>query len=483
MVLILLTGIAILLVAAVILLILLFIRSGKPLAQDMAPISEALARSEAVHREEASKSRQEASSESKETRQELTLNLRGSMESIVAALASASEQARQDAQTHRKELGDALRGFSETMHKQSGTAAEMTAKQFEAFSNQILALTTSNDTRMEAIRLSVENRLQTIQDENGKKLEEMRQTVDEKLHATLEKRLGESFLTVSTQLENVHKGLGEMKALGAGVGDLKRVLSGVKTRGVLGEVLLGSLLEQILTPEQYERNAQVREGSAERVDYAIKMPGQDDSGSHFYLPIDSKFPLEDFQRLQDAYEQADVAQIEQQLKQLEARIKLEGKSIYSKYVNPPNTTDFAILFLPNENLFAEVIRRPGLHDYLARECKIIVCGLTYLAGLLNSLSMGFRTLAIAKKSSEVWNTLGVVKTQFGSFADLLEGVKAKLIQTTSKIDQAATKARTIERKLKNVEALPAPVTDIQEEFSLRALPLLAEAGPEDQEAA
>jgi DNA recombination protein RmuC len=274
-----------------------------------------------------------------------------------------------------------------------------------------------------------------------------------------------------------------MKALGAGVGDLKRVLSGVKTRGVMGEVLLGSLLEQVLTPEQYERNACVREGSAERVDYAIKLPGQDGSRSHIYVPIDSKFPMEDYQRLQDAYELADVPQIEQQLKQLEVRIKTEAKSIYSKYVNPPNTTDFAILFLPNEGLFAEVIRRPGLQEYLMRECKIIVCGPTYLHGLLNSLSMGFRTLAIEKKSTEVWNTLGVVKTQFGAFADLLESVKSKLIQTTTKIDQAATKARTIERKLKNVEALPAPAADIADEFGARALAALPEPETEDQEAA
>lgn len=464
MVLILLTGISLFLVAAVVLLVVLLIRSGRPIPLDLAPISEALGRSEAALRDEAAKSRQESSTAAKETRQELSANLRASMEPIAVALADS-----------RKELSDTLRGFSDTMHKQLGSTADTATNQFEAFSKRILDLTTSNDTRMEAIRLAVETRLQTIQDENGKKLEEMRRTVDEKLHATLEKRLGESFLAVSTQLESVHKGLGEMKALGTGVGDLKRVLTGVKTRGIFGEVLLGSLLEQVLAPEQYEKNACVREGSAERVDYAIKLP-------ELYLPIDSKFPMEDYQRLQDAYEQADLSQIEQQLKQLETRIKLEGKSIFSKYVNPPTTTDFAILFLPNEGLFAEVIRMHGLQDWLMRECKIIVCGPTYLHGLLNSLSMGFRTLAIEKKSTEVWNTLGVVKTQFGAFADLLENVKAKLIQSTNKIDQAATKARTIERKLRKVEALPASDVDAPEDFPLQ---LLSRPDPEteDQEAA
>ena len=509
MVLILLTVSTVLLVAAVILLILLFIRAGKSGAHDATPILDALAKSEIALREETFKSRQEASSASKETRQELSSTLIGSFasaseqslkqaaalrEEIQKSIGSISESTRagmegirktvdekltsfqgshaEEAQKGRKEMGDTLQRFSDTMHKQ-----------FETFNNQILSLTTANEAKMEAVRVSVETRLQSIQDENGKKLEEMRQTVDEKLHATLEKRLGESFLAVSSQLESVHKGLGEMKALGAGVGDLKRVLSGVKTRGVLGEVLLGSLLEQVLTTEQYEKNACVREGSAERVDYAIKMPGQDEARGQVYLPIDSKFPLEDFQRLQDAYEQADLIQIEQQLKQLETRIKGEGKSIAAKYINPPTTTDFAILFLPNENLFAEVIRRPGLQEFLYRECKVVVCGPTNLAGLLNSLSMGFRTLAIAKKSSEVWETLGVVKTQFGAFADLLEGVKAKLIQTTNKIDAAATKARTIERKLRKVEALPIPESENIDEIALEAYTALPEGEVEDPEPA
>ncbi len=555
MVLILLTAITVLAVAAVLLLIVLLIRSGKPGAHDAAPILQALAQSEAALREEAGKSRQEASSESKETRQELSTNLMASMKAVTEAFATASEQSlkqatalreeiqksigtlsestrsqlmdiatasantlgahtqkvdqllesvtaglegirktldekiaafqgsnAEEALKGRKEMSDTLRGFSETMHRQFASTTDATTKQFEAFSTQILSLTTANEVKMETIRTSVESRLQTLQDENGKKLEEMRQTVDEKLHATLEKRLGESFLAVSSQLESVHKGLGEMKALGAGVGDLKRVLSGVKTRGILGEVLLGSLLEQVLTPEQYEKNACVREGSAERVDYAIRMPGRDETRSQVYLPIDSKFPLEDFQRLQDAYEQSDLVQIEQQLKQLEARIKNEGKSIASKYINPPDTTDFAILFLPNENLYAEVIRRAGLQDFLYRECRVVVCGPTNLAGLLNSLSMGFRTLAIAKKSSEVWETLGVVKTQFGAFADLLEGVKSKLIQTTNKIDAAATKARTIERKLRTVEALPIPESENIDELSLPAYTALPEGEDDDQEA-
>jgi len=412
-------------------------------------------------------------------------NVRTGLENVRANLdekLTAFQQSNSDeALKSRKEMGETLKGFADSMHKQFSANTDTMSKQFESFNAQILALTTNNETRMEAIRLGVETRLQAIQEDNGKRLEEMRQTVDEKLQSTLSTRLGESFKLVSDRLELVHTGLGEMKALGAGVGDLKRVLSGVKTRGILGEVLLGTLLEQMLSPDQFEKNVCVRTGSAERVDYAIKMPGQDGTRSHIYLSVDSKFPLEDFQRLQQAYEDANAEQIEIQLKQLESRIKTEGRSIRDKYINVPLTCDFAILFLPNENLFAEVLRRPGLQEYLSRECHVTVCGPTNLAGFLNSLSMGFRTLAIAKKSSEVWGTLGVVKTEFGKFSDILEGVKKKLIEATGKIDSAATRSRAIERKLRDVEAMPVTALAGVEEVDVETMPDLLTHFPDDPE--
>lgn len=395
-------------------------------------------------------------------------------------LSKFQQASTEEAQKSRQEVGDTLRGFSETMHRQFGDITLALGNQFKSFSEQIMALTSKNEEKMEAIRLGVDSRLGQIQEDNGKRLEEMRQTVDEKLHATLESRLGDSFKLVSERLEQVHQGLGEMKTLGAGVGDLKKVLSNVKTRGILGEVLLGNLLEQILSPEQYESNVAVRKGSAERVEFAVKFPGQDDGRSQIYLPIDSKMPMEDFERLQNAYEVGDKEQVDIQLKQLETRIKLMGKSIRDKYIFVPETTDFAILFLPTEALFAEVLRIPGLHEYLQRECKVTVCGPTNLAGFLMSLSMGFRTLAIAKRSSEVWNTLGVVKTEFGKFSKLLEGVKDKLIEATNKMDSAAIRSRSIERKLREVEAMPLPEGS-SEGGLLEAMPGMLSHLPEDPE--
>src|SRR5690606_17748789 len=263
------------------------------------------------------------------------------------------------------------------------------------------------------LRESVEKRLGDLQQGNEKKLEEMRLTVDEKLHKTLEQRLSDSFRQVSERLELVHKGLGEMQSLAAGVGDLKRVLTNVKTRGTWGEIQLGTLLEQVLTPEQYERNVATRGGSRERVEFAIKLPGRDDKP--LWLPIDCKFPLEDYQRLQEAQEAVDPVAVEAASKALESRVRLEAKTIAEKYVDPPNTSDFALLYLPIEGLYAEVLRRPGLFDALQRDYRVTVCGPTTLTAIRNSLQMGFRTLAIEKRSSEVWEILGAVKTEFGKF--------------------------------------------------------------------
>jgi DNA recombination protein RmuC len=283
----------------------------------------------------------------------------------------------------------------------------------------------------------------------------MRQTVDERLTATLEKRLGESFSQVSERLEAVHKGLGEMQQLAAGVGDLKRMLTNVKTRGTWGEVQLNMLLEQVLTPDQYESNVVCKAGSCERVEYAIRLPGQHADGGPVWLPIDAKFPVEDYQRMLEAQAAGDTVAMEQALKALENRVKLSARDIQGKYLDPPRTTDFGIMFLPTEGLYAEVLRRPGLAEMLQSECRVIIAGPTTLAALLNSLQMGFRTLAIEQRSSEVWQLLGAVKTQFGQFGLLLDKVHKKLDQASNTIDEAARKSRTIERKLKTVQEIPS----------------------------
>ena len=324
-------------------------------------------------------------------------------------------------------------------------------------------LTTQLTTQLAEVRTTLDARLKDIQTDNATKLEEMRKTVDEKLHATLEHRLGESFKLVSDRLEAVHKGLGEMQSLASGVGDLKRVLTNVKTRGTWGEVQLGALLEQLLTPDQYATNIATRPGSREVVEYAIRLPGRGDAADastdgrgQVWLPIDSKFPMEDYERIVAAQDRADAGAMEEAAKALEARIKLEAKSIRDKYIEPPHTTDFALLFLPTEGLYAEVLRRPGLSDWLQRECRVTLAGPTTLTALLNSLQMGFRTLAIEKRSSEVWLVLGAVKTEFGKFGEVLANAKKQLQTVANSIDSAETRSRQMERKLKGVEALPGP---------------------------
>ena len=283
----------------------------------------------------------------------------------------------------------------------------------------------------------------------------MRATVDEKLQSTLEKRLGESFKQVSERLEQVYKGLGEMRNLATGVGDLKKVLTNVKTRGTWGEIQLGNILEQILTPEQYAINVQTKKNSNERVEFAIKLPGQDsDKDQVVWMPIDAKFPQEDYQRLLDAQDEADKDAADKSIRNLEMRIKAEAKAIKEKYIDPPNTTDFAIMFLPVEGLYAEVLRRPGLCDILQRDYRVVVTGPTTLAALLNSLQMGFRTLAIEKRSSEVWELLGVVKTEFGKFGDVLSKTKKKLQEASNTINKAEVRTRAIERKLREVQEIP-----------------------------
>lgn len=402
----------------------------------------------------------------------LIVQLRGGggarLEAIESSIERLERELREELARGRQEAAAAARGGREeqtaALDRQAKTLAErvgqlgvLQAQQLDAFAQQLSRLTQSNEQRSEQLRLAIEGKLSAIQADNALKLEEMRKTVDEKLHATLEQRLGDSFKLVSERLEQVHKGLGEMQTLAAGVGDLKKVLTNVKTRGTWGEVQLASLLDQVLTREQYAENVATRPGSSERVEFAIRLPGRDSSGDQqpVWLPIDAKFPMEDYQRLVEAQDRADPVAVELAAKALEMRLRDEARTIRDKYIEPPHTTDFGILYLPTEGLYAEALRRPGLAEALQRDCRISIAGPTTLAALLNSLQMGFRTLAIEQRSSEVWAVLGAVKTEFGRFGEALDATRKKLEQATKSIESAGVRTRQIERKLKGVEALPA----------------------------
>ena len=353
----------------------------------------------------------------------------------------------------RTELSGSLNNFSQTLATQMSGIATVQDGKIDGFAAQLAKLTEANGARLTEIRNTLETKLRELQGENAAKLEEMRKTVDERLHATLEHRLGESFKLVSDRLEQVHRGLGEMQTLAAGVGDLKRVLTNVKTRGTWGEVQLEALLEQMLVREQFEKNVATRPGSSERVEFAIRMPGRVD-GTQVWLPIDSKFPAEDYDRLIAAQDRADAAGVEESARALELRIRSEAKTIRDKYIEPPYTTDFALLFLPTEGLYAEVLRRPGLADALQRDFRVVIAGPTTLAAILNSLQMGFRTLAIEQRSGEIQLLLGAVKTEFGRFGEVLANTKKQLETVTNSIGKAEVRTRAIERKLRDVEALP-----------------------------
>ena len=324
----------------------------------------------------------------------------------------------------------------------------------DTLAEQLRLLSDSNERRQTEMRQAVETRLVALQEGNEKKLEQMRATVDEKLHATLETRLGESFKQVADRLEQVHKGLGEMQTLARDVGSLNRVLTNVKTRGIFGEMQLAGLLEQVFTPEQYATNVATVPGSNERVEFAIRLPGQRSDGVPLWLPIDAKFPREDYERLLEAQDRADPVAVEAAAKAIETRLRLEARSIRDKYVAPPHTTDFGILFVPTEGLYAEALRRPGLLEALQRESKVMLAGPTTLLATLTSLQMGFRTLALEQRSAEVWEVLGAVKTEFGKFGEVLAKTKKKLGEASDTLDVAAVRTRAMERKLKGVEALP-----------------------------
>ena len=369
--------------------------------------------------------------------------------------ADGRKESQAAAKEQRTELTGSITQFGQTLQHQMANIATLQNNQIDSFVQQLAKLVESNEKRLTEIRNTLETKLKDLQTDNAARLEEMRKTVDEKLQATLEKRLGESFKQVSERLEAVHKGLGEMQTLAAGVGDLKRVLTNVKTRGTWGEVQLAALLEQTLTVDQYQKNVATVPGSKDIIEFAIKLPGNE-SGTPVWLPIDSKFPVEDYERLLGAQERADFAGVDEAVKAIDNRLKLEAKTIREKYISPPHTTDFAILFLPTEGLYAEALRRPGLADFLQREYRVSIAGPTTLSALLNSLQMGFRTLAIEKRSSEVWELLSAVKTEFSKFGDVLARTKAQLETVTKSIGQAEVRSRQMTRKLKEVEALPVP---------------------------
>jgi len=368
-------------------------------------------------------------------------------------LARLEQRSAGNAKALREEVVATLTRISETAARTMGDIGEAQEARLSAMATAMNQLSETNAARLETVRATVEERLRLLQADNARQLESMRQTVDEKLQGTLEKRLGESFRQVSERLEQVHKGLGEMQTLATGVGDLKKVLTNVKTRGTWGEVQLGALLEQVLSAEQYVRNAATRDG-AERVEFAIKLPGQDGE-TPVLLPIDAKFPVEDYQRLLDAQERADAEGIEAAGRQLETRVKACARDIRDKYVNPPASTDFGILFLPIEGLFAEVIRRPGLAEGIQRDCRVVIAGPTTLWSILNSLQMGFRTLAIQKRSGEVWTLLGAVKTEWSKYGEILDAVQKRIHQASETIEKAKVRTRAIGRKLRDVQELPA----------------------------
>lgn len=375
----------------------------------------------------------------------------------------------ESARSTRLELSQNLATFQQSLVQQSAEATRTQNTQIDAFGQQlallqkslsdtltlqISAMSESNARRIAEVRQTLEAQLAQLQQTNAAKLDEMRATVDEKLHNTLHTRLGESFKQVAERLEQVHKGLGEMQTLAAGVGDLKHLLSNVKTRGMFGEAQLAALLEQVFVPDQYAAQVATRPGSKNMVDFAIKLPGKTEDGAPLWLPIDAKFPNEDYERLLDAQQRADAVAAEAAAKALEARIRLEAKSIAEKYVEPPYTTDFAILFLPTEGLYAEVLRRPGLMEALQREHRVTLAGPTTLLAMLSSLQMGFRTLALEKRSSEVWQVLGAVKTEFGKFGDVLSKVKSQTETVLNTLNSAEVRSRAMGRALRQVEALP-----------------------------
>ncbi|MGV7209007.1 DNA recombination protein RmuC [Oxalobacteraceae bacterium A2-2] len=398
----------------------------------------------------------------------LLLRRRGADGAVAERIERVEREVRLQLQATAQAAGVASAQQFEAMRRQIESQAlsgrEEQARSLKLFAdstNQTLArLAESHAQRMQEVRATLEQKIRELQADNGQRLEEMRKTVDEKLHTTLETRLSESFRQVSERLERVHQGLGEMQQLALGVGDLKRVLTNVKARGTWGEVQLEMLLEQVLTPDQYGKNVETIAGSGARVEFALKLPGQAERGAPVWMPIDAKFPKEQYERLLDAADRADADGVAAAGRELEKAVRTEAKTIAEKYLAPPHTTDFAILFLPTEGLYAEVMRRPGLADELQRTQRISIAGPSTLAALLNSLQMGFRSLALERRSSEVWQVLGAVKTEFAKFGDVLSSTRLALERAARNIESAETRSRQMTRKLKSVEALPSEAAQL-----------------------
>ena len=399
----------------------------------------------------------------------LRLMGRASSNSAEQAMRSELRDAREEAakRSHelREEVSGSLDKTAQTLTTTVGQLGSVQKQQLESVTAQVQALVETNQQRLEGLRATISEQLGEMREANEKKLEEMRRTVDEKLQGTLEKRLGESFKLVREQLDAVHKGLGEMQSLATGVGDLKNVLTNVKVRGTWAEYQLGAILEQVLTPEQFDRNVATHENSSERVEFAIRLPGRsDDSNDCVWLPIDSKFPQEDYIRLTEASESADAEAVVQSTRELMRSVTQSAKTIAEKYLNPPHTTDFAVLYLPTEGLYAEVLRQPGMVSQLQQDYRVVVSGPTTIAALLNSLRLGFRSLAIEQQASEVWQVLAAVKTEFGKFGEVLDKVKKQLATASNTIDQTQTRTRAMARKLQKVEQLPSGESDELLEF-------------------
>lgn len=417
-------------IVAILQILLLLKKSGKLNTDDiLSPISQSFERIERFTSNELGKNREESSQQSRFTREELGGTVKAEL------------------LTYAQTMRDSLKQISDEQ-----------TKHLSSFVEQIGNLNQSQTQQAEQLRNKIEEKLISLQKDNSEQLEKIRQTVDEKLQGTLEKRLSESFKLISERLESVHKGLGEMQVLASGVGDLKKVLTNVKTRGTWGEVQLGAMLEQVLTNDQYEANVSTK-GNSERVEYAVKIPSKNNDQDIVWLPIDAKFPMESYSRLVEAQDNADVAGVESALKELELRIKQCANDISRKYISPPATTDFAILYLPTEGLFAEVTKRSNLVDIVQRDYRVVFAGPTTLWSILNSLQMGFRTLAIEKRSSEVWNTLAAVKTEWTKYGDALDKVKKKLEEASNSIDQAQVRTRAVGKKLKEVQELPSSQAD------------------------
>lgn len=397
--------------------------------------------------------RAEVQDSARGTRQELTQAMALFQQTLLAQQGDVARTQNEQIDSFRTQLAAMQQMVGQSLQQATATLAQQSQAARESQDAALKRFSDAFGEQIATVRTTVEQRLQAIQADNEKKLEQMRATVDEKLHATLEQRLGESFKQVADRLEQVHKGLGEMQGLAKDVGALNRVLTNVKTRGVFGEVQLAGLLEQVFTPEQYATNVETVLGSRERVEFAIRLPGQRADGVPLWLPIDAKFPREDYERLLDAQERADAPAAEAAGRAIEQRLRLEAKTIREKYVAPPYTTEFAILFVPTEGLYAEALRRPGLSEALQREYRVMLTGPTTLLATLNSLQMGFRTLALEKRSAEVWEVLGAVKTEFGKFGEVLARTQKKLKEASDTIDAAQTRTNVMTRKLKSVEAI------------------------------